>query len=261
MKRICVIGCGVIGSLFARYLAKENTVYVHNTHPEKAERLAEHDSIHMVRNLKQEIELCDLIVLAVKPQNLAAVSKEISAFISSHQILASALVGITSETLGQYFNQAKILRMMPNIAIECGEGVLGLALSEEYTSEQREALSALFSGLGLVKWIPEEKMDALSALAGSGTAFVMVFLEALAESGIAMGLHSSLALELASQTVSGAIALLKESKRFPGELKWDVCSPGGTTIAGVQVMEEAGVRAGTTKAVLTTYKTIPNVSE
>lgn len=251
--RVVVIGCGVIGGLLARHLAEQHVVCVHDHAASKTKALAQIESIKVVKDLPCELEKADLIILAVKPQSLSNTAEEIARHLSEKQVLVSVLVGVTIEVLRQCFPGPKILRMMPNIAMKVGKGVIGLALSEEYSADDRDDFTELFAGLGMVQWLPETLMEALAAIAGSGPAFMMLILEAMVEAGIAMGLTASTALALSAQTMKGAVALVEHGEEPPAACKWKVCSPGGSTIAGVIAMEDSGVRSGVMQGILTTY--------
>lgn len=203
-------------------------------------------------------EKCKYIFLGVKPQVLPHVLAEIAPVLknrSDRYILVSMAAGVKIESIsGAVGHGCPVIRIMPNIAASVGEGMV-LVSSGEYT-EKSELLefSDCVQGAGRINEIDEALMDAGCALSGSGPAFAFMFIEALADGGVACGLPRDKALEFAAQTVLGAARLVLEGERHPAELKDAVCSPGGTTIAGVGVLESAGFRAAAIEAVKAAYK-------
>ena len=142
-----------------------------------------------------------------------------------------------------------VIRIMPNTPASIGEGMILYTCGEGVTSQEQEAFLSAMSGAGRLTALPENLIDAGSAVSGCGPAFVDLFIEALADGGVACGLPRPAAMELAAQMVAGSARLVLESGRHPGELKDAVCSPGGTTITGCQVLEEMGFRAAAINAV------------
>ena len=144
--------------------------------------------------------------------------------------------------------------MMPNLALTCGSGVIGLTEDPALHESVKKSVGALLQGLGLVVWLPEAKIEALTPLAASGPAFVLVMIEAMIEAGIFMGFTAGEAQELVLKTIEGTVDLLRASGKHPAALKWDIASPAGTTIAGIKEMEERGVRAGIAAALMAAYR-------
>jgi pyrroline-5-carboxylate reductase len=142
---------------------------------------------------------------------------------------------------------------MPNTPVSVGAGVVLCAASENVTAEEREAFAAALVGAGGVDEIPEKLMDAASALSGCGPAFVDLFLEALSDGAVACGLPRDKALRYAEQTVLGSAKLALESGEHPAVLKDKVCSPGGSTIAGVRALEKGAFRAAAMEAVIAAF--------
>ena len=132
--------------------------------------------------------------------------------------------------------------MMPNLPAIYGEGVIGVSSNQDLCRETKESLLLLFQEIGKVYWIPEAKMDALTALSGSGPAFFYAMIEAMVDAGVSMGFSAHESLSLVEKMLSGSLTLLKESKKHPGELKWSIASPQGTTIAGIRKLEQLALR-------------------
>jgi pyrroline-5-carboxylate reductase len=168
-------------------------------------------------------------------------------------MVVSLLAGTTIETLRQYFPAVKIVRMMPNLPLVYGEGVIGLSLIKKIENEDKKHLTEIFESLGKIYWLSEEKIDALTALAGSGPAFFFAMVEAMIDAGIAMGFSASDAQSLIYQMLRGSLTLLEKTSKHPGELKWQIASPQGTTIAGLKRLEELALRGGIMNTFLAAY--------
>ena len=140
------------------------------------------------------------------------------------------------------------IRMMPNTPLQVAEGVISFSLGKNVTTSYKEEFVRLLQSAGLLIELPESQIDAATALAGCGPAFVYIFIEALAEAGVSMGLSREVALQLATQTVKGSASMVGETKEHPAILKEKVCSPGGSTIAGVISLEKTGFRSSVIEA-------------
>jgi pyrroline-5-carboxylate reductase len=252
--KIGIIGCGVMGGAFARQFAKKHQVIVFDRTREKAKALAKEIQGASAENLHEFAKTVDLIMLAVKPKDLNKVASEIGHTMPKGTLVLSILSGTSTETLRKNFPNASILRLMPNLALVCGHSVIGIVDEVCVTQEMRTMMETLLADLGLLVWISESKMEALTALAGSGPAFIYVIIEAMIESGIAMGFSAKESQELSLKTIEGAVALLRASGKHPGDLRWQISSPEGTTIAGLNEMESCGVRSGIIKTFLATYQ-------
>lgn len=252
--KVAVIGCGTMGTALARHLAKEHTLHLCDHSLQKAENLAKEFKGRAFADPQEAVKGVDIVLVAVKPHDIDAVSLSIGAILKPEQLLISVLAGVTSGILRSYFPHVELLRIMPNLALTCGEGVIGIVDDGDLSEETKKRVDAIFKGLGLVVYQPESKIEALAALAGSGPAFVLVVIEAMIEAGIMMGFKPKLAQELALQTVKGAVALLEASKKHPAELRWQIASPGGTTIYGLKEMESSGVHSGMIDAILATHR-------
>ena len=143
---------------------------------------------------------------------------------------------------------------MPNLALAYGQGVVGLAENSHSTPQVKKSVDALLEGIGLVAWMSEDKIEALTALSGSGIGFVLVMIEAMIDGGVHLGFTAQEAREFVLKTMEGAVALMRESGKHPAELKLNIASPGGTTIAGLKVLEEEGVRAGIVHAMVACHE-------
>ncbi|MEX0588369.1 MAG: pyrroline-5-carboxylate reductase [Cyanobium sp.] len=189
-----------------------------------------------------------VVLLAVKPQQLEVAAQAAAA--GSAGLLISVLAGVTLERLQRLFPQRHCVRAVPNTPALVRAGLTGLAFAEGVDAGQRRWVEQLFAQVGEVHELPEVQLDAFLALTSSGPAFVAVVAEALADGAVAAGLPRLLAQRLASRTLAGSAALMLERNLHPGQLKDMVSSPGGTTIAGLRQLEQAGLRSALIEAVL-----------
>lgn len=238
---ITIIGCGTMGSGLAKQLSAKNTILLYDHHLEKAERLQREGYGTACPHLQDALQRSDSVILAVKPKGLKEVASLMGAA-PTHYTLISLLAGIPLAKLKNYFPSQRIIRMMPNLAIIYGEGLIGLTTDESLTEKEKTQLSTLCEPLGKVYWLPEAKINAFTSLAGSGPAFVFAIIESMIDAGIGMGFNAQDAQELVHQMITGSLHLLDKSGKHPGELKWQVASPEGTTIAGLKKLEEQAVR-------------------
>ena len=197
-----------------------------------------------IKNANIEVaEAADILVLAVKPQFLSEVIAEIKDAVSQETVIISIAAGKTIAWLEEAFGrQMKIVRCMPNTPALVGEGCTGICVNDRISEKEKNDSVQLMESFGKANLIPERLMDALGALSGSSPAYVFMFIEAMADAGVAAGIPRKQAYELAAQAVYGSAKLVLDSGKHPGELKDMVCSPGGTTIQGVRVLEEEGMR-------------------
>ena len=198
----------------------------------------------------------DAIVLAIKPQIFAAITQElVDARIKEAQpAIISIMAGVTLQQLETAFPQLPVIRAMPNTPATVGAGMTAIALGNCASDTHKKIALQLFSAVGEVVEVSESLMDAVTGLSGSGPAYVAILVEALADGGVAAGLPRAIANQLAQQTVKGTLQLLQETSIHPAELKDRVTSPGGTTIAGVSVLEKAGFRSALIEAVVAATK-------
>lgn len=189
-----------------------------------------------------------VVLLAVKPQQLEGAAQQAAP--GSGGLLISVLAGVSLGRLERLFPGWQCVRAVPNTPALVRAGLSGLAFSQGVPARQRRWVEQLFAQVGQVYVLPEIQLDAFLALTSSGPAFVAVVAEALADGAVAAGLPRRLALELASRTLAGSAALMLEKNLHPGELKDMVSSPGGTTIAGLRQLEQAGLRSALLEAVL-----------
>ena len=193
----------------------------------------------------------DVLVLAIKPQSMAGVLEELRLATTNEHLIISIAAGVSIATLaaGLGADPRRIVRVMPNTPALLGEGASGYCLGPNARPDDDVIVRSCLDAVGLSFRVAEPLLDAVTGLSGSGPAFVYVMIEALSDGGVRMGLPRDVATALAAQTMLGAAKMVLETGLHPGQLKDQVTSPGGTTIAGLHALERAGVRAGLIDAV------------
>ena len=197
---------------------------------------------------KEVVRNCNIIILAVKPQNMDDVTAQIADVISEDKIIVSIAAGITLSYLSSRLNTAKIIRVMPNTPALVQEGMSVMSMCECMHDKEIGLIKDIFMSIGILISLPEKYMDAVTALSGSGPAFIAYFIEAMIEGGIKTGLSKDNATELAVQTLLGTARLL-DTGISPSKLREMVTSPKGTTAAGLKVFEEKGFKEGVIAAI------------
>lgn len=193
---------------------------------------------------------CRLLVLAIKPQLVPAVVPELAEVVTADHLVVSILAGTATTTLETHLGgTARVVRAMPNTPALVGCGATAICAGRHATAADLETAAALFRAVGSVNVVSEAQMDAVTGLSGSGPAYVFSVIEALAAGGVKEGLSREVALELATRTVRGAAQLVAESGEDPAELRRKVCSPGGTTLAGLTALEDGDLKGMLMEAV------------
>lgn len=258
MTNIGFIGAGNMGSALARAIAPtENTrLLIHDTDCDRRDLLAK--SIGAAVASMSEISMqCDLIFLAVKPGVIPEVTRELSELIGEREgvTLVSMAAGVDIFSIERnLLRELPVIRIMPNTPVAVGRGTVLWCANELVDTATSAEFERVMSGAGMIDRIPEGLIDAASALSGCGPAFVFMFIEALADGGVKCGLPRERALAYATETLIGAAELLKQTGKHPGELKDAVCSPGGSTIAGVSALERGAFRSTAIGAVTSAYE-------
>ncbi len=254
------IGTGNMGAALAQAVSKmllSNQIVLTDYFSEKAQALADilhcdnSDNITVARE-------SEFIFLGVKPHNMANTLKEIQSVLKlrpTPPVLISMAAGLTIDQLevmagGRY----PIIRIMPNTAVAEGEGVILYTYNNHVTQTQLSDFSSALSKAGVLARLDESLIDAGTAIAGCGPAFTYMFIDALADGGVACGLSRNDALAFATQTIKGAAHMIAITDKHPEQLKNEVCSPGGSTIQGVKALEDGALRATCMNAVMAAYQ-------
>eukprot|EP00240_Pyramimonas_obovata_P016108 CAMPEP_0118935466 /NCGR_PEP_ID=MMETSP1169-20130426/15659_1 /TAXON_ID=36882 /ORGANISM="Pyramimonas obovata, Strain CCMP722" /LENGTH=271 /DNA_ID=CAMNT_0006878509 /DNA_START=160 /DNA_END=975 /DNA_ORIENTATION=+ len=194
---------------------------------------------------------CDVLFIAVKPNVVGAVLQEVTPFLSPKTLIVSIAAGITLKSLQDGAGgHGRVIRVMPNVATLVGAAAAGMSMGPGCDAEDENTVKQLFDSVGLIHKVDEKLLDAVTGLSGSGPAYIFLMIEGLADGGVRAGLPRDVATSLAAQTVFGASKMVLDTEKHPGVLKDTVCSPGGTTIAGVHSLEKNGVRAAMMDAVV-----------
>lgn len=254
MVQLGVIGGGIMAEAIVSRLLEQKQYDPLNVliSDPVAERRSFLTQTYGVKTTKQngEVAQSEVLLLAIKPQVFNSVAEELQSV--SHpesQLVLSILAGVPLSKLDAGLPRRAILRAMPNTPATVGAGITAITSGAMVTAEQMDIAQRLFSAIGDVVVVPESLMDAVTGLSGSGPAYIALLVEALADGGVAAGLPRTIAQQLALQTVRGTAELLYQTHRHPAILKDQVCSPGGTTIAGVTALENHGFRAALIAAV------------
>ena len=253
MKKVGIVGLGNMGESIVRALLNSGTdkteILSFEVKAARSQAMTQAYGIEAVQDLADLPGRCRYVVIAVKPQDAKAAITALAPSISESNIVISIMAGVTASTISALLERpAKVVRVMPNICITVGEGALGIAPNHLLSKDESEAVRGLLGPLGRVVEVTEEQMDAVTALAGSGPAFVLSFIEALTDGGVKMGLPRDKAYALALQTVKGTVDMLDREKLHPALMKESITSPGGTTIAGLVILDEKGFKGNVVRA-------------
>lgn len=192
----------------------------------------------------------DVIFLAVKPQIMSAVLAEALPHVTKNKLFVSVAAGITIERLSNELKTKRIIRVMPNTPCLVGQGASAYSMARDATPADAQLVESLLRAVGIAFPLDEKQLDAVTGLSGSGPAYVYAMIEALSDGGVRAGLPRNVATALAAQTVRGAAEMVLATGEHPGVLKDRVASPGGTTIAGLHVLEDRAVRGALMSAVV-----------
>lgn len=251
--RLAIIGGGVMGEVLAKAVTATSLfdpaeVWVIDHNPLKLEKLFQSTGVNTA--LKADaLEQVELLLLAIKPDNVAEVLSQLP---WQPDVAISIMAGIPISLLASFLGEeTPIIRVMTNTPCLVNEGMSVLSPNEHVSSQQLQLTQSLFEGVGQCLVLPEKYLDAVTGLSGSGPGFIFLIVDALIEAGVLQGLPRGIARQLVLQTVLGSAKLIETTDGHPAQLRDMVTSPGGTTIAGIQVMEEYKIRATLLKTIET----------
>ena len=253
--RFGVIGVGNMGAAIIRGVAKKllssEQIFVTDVDPQKVDELRTELGVNAFDTVGQLVENVDTILYSAKPNNAAKIFKQARELVKPSQLLISIAAGIPIAQLESYFAESiPVIRVMPNIAVTVGSGVAAISPGS-YADENHLAKSqAIFNAVGSSLIIEEKQLDAVTGLSGSGPAFVFVFIEALIDAGVHVGLSREDAHQLAVQTVLGAAQIIDQNSEHPAVWKSRVTTPAGTTAAGLFELEQGKFRSIINAAVI-----------
>ena len=227
---------------------------------DKCKRISDETGVKYAESNAECANNAQYIVLAVKPQVYSAVMKNIVNVIREDSVVISIAPGITIDSIKDNLGiNTKVVRAMPNTPAMVGEGLTAACPNEHMTEEEIAYVKTILESFSRVEVVPEKLMDAVTAVSGSSPAYVYMFIEALADSAVKYGIKRDDAYKLVAQTVLGSAKMVLETNEHPGVLKDKVCSPGGTTIAGVAALEEHNFRNAVIKATDACYDKCHNI--
>ncbi|MBQ6887015.1 MAG: pyrroline-5-carboxylate reductase [Lachnospiraceae bacterium] len=240
----------IIGGMLEKGIVSAENIIGADKMEAAVKETAERFKIQTTTDNKVVAENAEIIFLAVKPQFLAEAVAEIKDYITEEHLIISIAAGRTMQNITDLFGkEIRLVRCMPNTPALVGEGCTGVCRNEKVTNEDMERVMKLLTSFGSASEVSEHLMDAVVGVSGSSPAYVFMFIEALADATVAAGMPRNQAYQFAAQAVLGSAKMVLETGKHPGELKDMVCSPAGTTIEAVKVLEEKGFRAAVMDAV------------
>lgn len=257
--RIAFIGGGAMGEamvkcLLAKKVVASQDIVVSDISPLRRELLSREYRVNTFADNRKAVVNADLIILAVKPQNLVEVMGEIKG-LALEQLVLSIVAGATLSSLCQGLNHSSIIRAMPNMPAQIGEGMTIWTATAETEQQQKELAQAVLGTLGEEIYVADEKyLSMATALSGSGPAYVFLFIEVLVDAGVHIGLPRDIAQELVIQTILGSTRTVEKTGKHPADLRNMVTSPGGTTTEALLQLEKGGFRSLLLEAVAAAYK-------
>ncbi|WP_347562488.1 pyrroline-5-carboxylate reductase [Clostridium sp. BSD2780061688st1 H5] len=239
----------MMGGIIENHIASPEEIIGADPFAPGRERVKEKYGIRVTADNNEVVKNAEVVILSVKPQFYADVIAGIRDDVTDSHLIITIAPGKTLSWLADQFQKpVKIVRTMPNTPAMVGEGMTGACKNAYVTDEDMEKALSILNGFGKAELIPEQMMDAVVAVSGSSPAYVFVMIEAMADAAVSGGIPRSQAYKFAAQAVLGSAKMVLETGKHPGELKDMVCSPAGTTIEAVRVLEEKGFRSAIIEA-------------
>ena len=255
-KKIAFIGGGamaeaIIKGILGGGLLAARDIYVGNRTQKRCDYLKAAYGVQAMTDNKAAVAEADLVIFAVKPQVApVALTTELMACVKPSAWVLSIMGSVSIEQLHAYAPGLPVVRTMPNTPLAVGAGMTAICCDEAVTESMRADAAAIFSSCGEIEFVDEKAIEAITAISGCGPGYCFVIIDALADAGVRAGLPRALAIKLAAQTMAGSGKLCVESGLHPAQLRDQVTSPGGTTIAGIHALENHGVRGAFYDAVM-----------
>ncbi|MFS1512421.1 pyrroline-5-carboxylate reductase [Chengkuizengella sp. SCS-71B] len=270
-KKICFIGAGSIAeAIFKRLIQKElfPVQHISVTNQQNQERLNQLSTLYNVQisndlNSKNKlIQQSDILVLAMKPKDAEKAFHELSPLINEEQIIISVVAGLTIETIHDLLKSNNpIVRTMPNTSSSIGLSATGISFSSNVNEQQQNLALEVLNAIGMTCVVPENKLEIVTGLSGSGPAYFYYMMEAMVQAGVAGGLSEDQAMELTKQTILGAAHMVQKTSEHPGELRRKVTSPGGTTEKAIEALDSYQIHDAIQKAVKAAAKKCKEMGE
>lgn len=244
------MGEAIIRGLIASGFSSPGDIVLFDIDPERRQFLKKEYGIKVAASGRAAAAAATLILLAVKPQDMAKAMKEVAEAVGPGKLTVSVAAGVPTSFIEKSLDgQPRVVRVMPNAPALIGKGAAAVCRGRFAKPEDEALVMEMFRSIGRVVKVEEKHMDAVTGLSGSGPAFAMVIIEALADGGVKMGLPRDIALELVAQTLLGSAEMVVQLGEHPANLRDRVTSPGGTTIAGLHALENGGIRGALMAAV------------
>lgn len=259
-KRVAVIGIGAMGSALIEGLLRDGmtlpeAINAADPVPERGEKAAASYAVNFTEDNIEAVKEVDIVFLSVKPQVMLPVLRGLKKKVPSRALVVSIAAGITLEQIVTTLDHPTVIRAMPNTPGKVGQGMIAWVATEQVNEFQRVQAQALLGGLGKTMYFDDEKyIDMVTALSGSGPAYVLLFAEAMIDAGVRMGLPRDVAQQLVYQTIGGTVKYADETGTHPAQLRNEVTSPAGTTAEALNVFEAHGLRFAVSQAVEAAYK-------
>ncbi|HPN88918.1 MAG TPA: pyrroline-5-carboxylate reductase [Candidatus Omnitrophota bacterium] len=240
LKKIGFIGCGNMGQAILKGVVKNNTIFIAEKDNKRAQDLKKKFKIQIV-DIETVIKKSSIIILAVKPQDFESVLNEMKSFIAKDQLVISIAAGITTAFIEKRLGKIKVIRTMPNLPAQVGVGMTAMAKGKYAGDKDLKETKKIFDTIGKTLILDEKYIDAITAVSGSGPAYVFLFVECMMKAAQRLGFDFETSKILVAQTIEGSFALLEKSQESPETLRQKVTSKGGTTQAALDVFFKAHI--------------------
>lgn len=265
--KVTFLGAGNMAEAIVKGILGAELLYPHeisvsDIKKERGDYFAKEYKVNVFHSNAEAIKDTDIIIISVKPQVINQIIADIKTVVNGNQTIISIAAGISTNYLESRFKKkVNIVRVMPNMPALIGQGISAISLGKYAKEEEEKITYKIFNAVGEVVSVEEKLMDAVTALSGSGPAYVFAFIEALVDAGVELGISREISLKLAVETIKGAALTLLKTGEHPVLLKEKVTSPGGTTISALHALEEGGFRSSIISAVRTAARRALELSQ
>jgi pyrroline-5-carboxylate reductase len=254
MDKLGIIGLGNMGEAMLKALLnngfKKEAIVCTEVKTDKIKFIEKQYGVKPVKNLEELINKATYVILAIKPQDSKELLNNIKPFINEKKLIISIMAGVTiSNIMSVIGKPVKVVRAMPNVCVKVSEGTIGIAQNKLVLDNELEEIKKILAPLGKTVEVGEELMDAVTAIGGSGPAFFLLFLEAMIDAGVKLGIPRDKSKIISAQVVKGTVKMLEEEGLHPTLMKEMITSPGGTTISGLAHLEERAFKGNIIKAI------------